>query len=286
MGMHVRLRQLSFLLALLLSAPAHGSAASHAAECPKRVVLMGYWPPTNEMLRQWSTSPAQNPAGWQGADWRGSGFDVYAFFPEFPPDGDPSNDPIGSVGSVGSAESDLRVDYQDTTADFWRIVDTYQPQILITTSRGGSIGWEIEAVEGGHGSGEGDASADWASDRHGSVLYPTRASVEPRSWAAISRYRQGNRLDSQLPMAEIAEAASRLELTSVQIDPNTSGNYLSGFMGLHGLYYNLIAPHNVTAGHIHVGRAVPASDAVRLMETTLEVVLRKFPAETLGCPES
>ncbi len=32
--------------------------------CAKNVVLMGYWPPSNEMLRPWSADPKQNPDGW------------------------------------------------------------------------------------------------------------------------------------------------------------------------------------------------------------------------------
>lgn len=142
-----------------------GPAETTGQTCKKTIVLMGYWPPTNEMLRPWSTNPAQNPGGWQGENWRGHGFDVYAFFPEFPPDGDPSNDEIGDPGSVGSPDFDLQVDYQATSADFWRIVDTHAPRLLITTSRGGQIGWEIEALEGGHGDDNPDGpAADWIAE--------------------------------------------------------------------------------------------------------------------------
>ena len=171
-----------------------GDASSTGpASCVKNVVLMGYWPPTNEMLRPWSTDPTQNPGGWIGEDWGGHGYDVHAFFPEFPPDGDPSNDKIGDDGAVGSPDYDLRVDYQATSADFWRLVDTYQPVILLTTSRGGKIGWEIEALEGGHGMGKpGDPAMDWVSDGYGDDHFPSEATIEPRSWAAISTYRQGN----------------------------------------------------------------------------------------------
>jgi len=253
--------------------------------CRKNVVLMGYWPPTNEMLRLWSQNPAQNPDTWIGANWGGYNFDLYAFFPEFPPDGDPSNDPIGSEGSVGSPDSDLRVDFQDTSADFWRIVDEYQPSILITTSRGGAIGWEIEAVEGGHGSaGNNDPALDWRSDGYGTVTHPTQATVDPRSWMAISSYRQGNRLTSQLPMDDIVAATSSLTGESVQIDMGTSGNYLSGFLGLHGLYYNQIASHNVAAGHIHVGSSVSTADARTLLTATLHAVLGQYDADALPCP--
>ena len=101
-------------------------------------------------------------------------------FPEFPPDGNPMNDPFGSDGWVGSG--DLKVDYQDTSADFWRLMDTYQPHIVVTTSRGGSIGWEVEAVEGGHDGGSGNPADDWNSDQHGSIGQPTQASVDARSW--------------------------------------------------------------------------------------------------------
>jgi hypothetical protein len=45
----------------------------------------------------------QNPDGWIGEDWGGYGYDVYSFFPEFPPDGDPTNDDIGDDGRGGLA---------------------------------------------------------------------------------------------------------------------------------------------------------------------------------------
>ncbi|MCX4240786.1 hypothetical protein [Paraliomyxa miuraensis] len=274
----------------------HSSASTSADEtadptttgepaCSKNVVLMGYWPPTNEMLRPWSQNPLQNTRAWIGADWEGFGYDVYAFFPEFPPDGDPSNDPIGSPGSVGSDEFELQVDYQATSEDFWRIVDELRPIVLITNSRGGGIGWELEAIEGGHGMGNpGDPSMDWSSDGYGMETRPTMGSVDPRTWDAISTYRQGTTLASQLPLDEIFDAAFALGIASVEIDEDgTSGNYLSGFMGLHGVYYNQIAPHNVAAGHIHVGNGLPVETASTLIEQTLRVVLEVHPADAVGC---
>ncbi len=260
------------------------SSTGEPIECTKTVVLMGYWPPSNEMLRPFSTDPELNPDGWVGEDWRGLGFDVHAFFPEFPPDGDPSNDPIGSPGSVGSEASDLQVDYQDTSADFWRIVDTLQPHILITHSRGGGIGWELEAIEGGHGNGGADPAFDWASDGYGAVTQPTQESVDPRSWDAMQAYRDVN-AQSLLPLKGIESAASGLGLTSVEIDgAGTSGNYLSGFLGLHGIVYAESTPHAVAGGHIHVGITLPVADARVLVETSLEVVLQAHPAQTLDCP--
>ncbi|MEM6707813.1 MAG: hypothetical protein AAF648_03425 [Pseudomonadota bacterium] len=234
-------------------------------------LITGYWPPTNEMLRPFATG-----ASWEGSNWRGLGYDVYAYFPEFPPDGDPTNDAIGDPGSVGDSATPFPVDYQETSADFWRIADACRPRVLITTSRGGSIGWELEAVEGGHG-GSGSPEGDWSSDRNGEPL-PTQATIDPRSWTAISTYRGGRRLPSQLPLAAIQSAVEPTTDLSVAIDRSTSGNYLSGFMGLHGLYYQSLTPETVAAGHIHVGRSVRVEEARRLFEVTLETVLKTHPA--------
>ena len=47
------------LLALIVS--------SAAADGPRpTIVITGYWPPTNEMIRPFSTDPDQNPDGWIG----------------------------------------------------------------------------------------------------------------------------------------------------------------------------------------------------------------------------
>ncbi|MBK8266345.1 MAG: hypothetical protein IPK80_34085 [Nannocystis sp.] len=131
---------------------------------------------------------------------------------------------------MGSPEFDLRVDYQATSADFWRIVDEHAPVILLTTSRGGKIGWEIEAIEGGHGlNNPGDPAMDWASDKHGDDQFPTEATIEARSWEAITSYRQGKTLPSRLPIDAIMAATTALGLTNVAIDDGgTSGNFPVG----------------------------------------------------------
>ena len=269
---------------LALAGCTHQTKEPLLEDCRKIAVVTGYWPNTNEMLREWSANPELNRGEWAGRNWGDHGYDVYAFFPEFPPDGNPMNDPFGSIGWVGSKESDLQVDYQDTTTDFWRIMDEYQPHVLITTSRGGDIGWEVEALEGGHDGGSEDPAEDWLADEHGEATLPTRATLDPRSWQAISSYRAGRTLSSQLPMEKIVNAARALDLVSVEIDrTETSGNYLSGFIALHGLYYNKISAHNVAAGHIHVGIEVTADDARALMHTTLDTVLHQLDANKLSC---
>ena len=253
------------------------------------IVLVGYWPPTNEMLRPFSTSPDQNPGGWVGQNWNGLGHDVYAFFPEFPPDGDPFNDLFGSAGFIGSPESDFRVDYQDTSADFWRVMDSLDPLGIITFSWGGGDNrWEIERVDGGHAGGSTPAF-DWIADDNGEPL-PTQDSIDPRSWDAISTYRNGNQLQSQLPIDNIFTATSALGLADVFIDETgTSGNYLSGFLALHGLYYNSLHNdpndpfRNIAAGHIHVGSGLSVADARLLSEATLNETLSHI--NSVAAPE-
>ena len=256
------------------------------------VVLIGYWPPSNEMLRQFSTNPAQNPGGWKGHNWNGLGHDVYSFFPEFPPDGNPFNDPFGSAGYIGSPESDFRVDYQDTSTDFWHVMDTLHPRGMVTFSWGGYDNrWEIERVEGGHYGGS-TPEFDWTSDGN-APNYPTQATIDPRSWDAISTYRNGNQLQSQLPIDDIFSATSSLGLANVFIDETgTSGNYLSGFLALHGLYYNNLHsdpndPYwNITAGHIHVGSGLSVANATLLTEVTLTQVLMYMNSVTVPEPGS
>ena len=250
-----------------------------ASNCQPNVLITGYWPPTNEMLRTWA--PGEQ---WQGKNWQKLGYDVYAHFPEFPPDGDPTNDDIGDPGSVGTGE--LKVDYQATSRDFWRLVNHYQPRILITTSRGGDIEWELEAIEGGHGIAESnDPSSDWIPDQFGNEFLPAKYSVDARSWRAISEYRMGNTLSSKLPLAQLVPALTSLNILNVAVNNETSGNYLSGFIGLHGLYYNVIEPNNIAAGHIHVGRHVKHEDATVMMEETLKIILQTYPACTNEEPQ-
>ena len=55
-----------------------------SADYTNNIMITGYWPPTNEMVRHFSNNPVQNPGGWVGGNWEGRGYDIYAFFPEFP----------------------------------------------------------------------------------------------------------------------------------------------------------------------------------------------------------
>jgi hypothetical protein len=97
------------------------------------IMLTGYWPPTNNMLVQFSTDPVLNPGGWQGQNWQSSGYDIYAYFPTFP----------GGTGSNPKGNGDFEVDYQDTSADFWRITAEIHPVAILSYGNGAGP-WEIE----------------------------------------------------------------------------------------------------------------------------------------------
>lgn len=160
----------------------------------------------------------------------------------------------------------------------------HEPVIIITTSRGGSTDWEIERVEGGHG-GSGNAAWDWSSDGF-EEAYPTQDSIREQSWSAINTWRDGNTLTTKLPVDAILEATKALELHDVEIEVDetgTSGNYLSGFLGLHGLAYAEAYPEVLAAGHIHVGQSLPTDEAQKLMEATLRAVLTAHPPDPQAC---
>lgn len=94
------------------------------------IMLTGYWAPTNEMLREFSQNSAQNRGVWRGENWENSGYDLIAFFPEFP-----KGDSRG--------EGDFEVDEEDTRRDLDRLTQELRPVALISFGRGQGP-WEIE----------------------------------------------------------------------------------------------------------------------------------------------
>jgi hypothetical protein len=227
------------------------------ADFTRNIMITGYWPPTHDMVRQFSTNPEQNPGGWAGGNWEGRGYDLYSFFPEFP-DG------------VGQGEGDFEVDYQDTSADWERIVNEVKPAAIITFSRGNrGSNWEIESR---HRMRE---PTQWAPD-FSEPFYPSEdmpifQSLEP-----------GQDLYSSLPMEAIRDAVIESGyINNAYIDERgTGGNYLSEFIGLHGVWYNSLnnSPdaewQNFASGHIHVGINTPLEDAIGATEVTLRELTR------------
>ena len=229
-----------------------------------RIMLTGYWPPTNEMLRRFSPDPVQNPLGWIGADWEGRGYDVYAFFPEFP-------------GGLGKGEGDFEVDYQDTSADFWAITATLQPVAIITFGRGsGNRSWEIEWRNRNLG------EIHWGGD----YLSPNKPTPSPPD-ATVSlgyvRY-------ATHPMDAIAEA---INATTLDINANVdylgdSGAFLCEYIGYHASWYHdqhmapLDPSPSISGGHIHVGSLVSLADATEAAKITVRTLIGYLDAPMLS----
>lgn len=226
------------------------TASSALAGFTKNILITGYWPPTNEMVRPWSTNPAQNPGGWQGGNWEGRGYNVYSYFPEFP-------------NGVGKGEGDLEVDYQDTTQDWARITDLVKPCAIITFSRGNAgKSWEIEYRTRN--------LQTWIDD-YEAPFQPTPSPPDSTVPAGTIRY-------SSLPMLQIRDAvkAAGLGLTpTIDTSSSFAGGFLSEFIGYHGMWYkdshssSLEEFQCFSAGHIHVGSSVTVDQGMAATEVTL-----------------
>ncbi|MGE0481067.1 MAG: hypothetical protein AB7Q17_11405 [Phycisphaerae bacterium] len=230
------------------------------------IVITGYWPPTNEMLRAWSSNATQNPGGWVGENWEGRGYNVYAFFPEFP-------------GGLGRGTGDFEVDYQDTSADWWSIVPALRPVAIITFSRANTTnGWELE------GGNRTYATGQWNND----YLAP----LQPTSDLPIIQLEPPLTVrNSTLPMQAIVDAVAA---QVVGVNPFTTvvddGRFLSNFIGYHGCWYHTMhadpqdASWNVASGHIHVGMNTNINAAIQATEVTLRVLIDHVDAAIAALP--
>jgi pyrrolidone-carboxylate peptidase len=224
-------------------------------------MLTGYWPPTNEMVRHFSTNPEQNPDGWAGENWESRGYDVYSYFPEFP-DG------------LGQGVGDFEVDYQDTSADFWRVVDDLHPVAIMTFGRSGpGRSWEIEC--------RARNLNHWYND-YEAPFQPTPAPPDPNVPAGYVRY-------STLPTREIMYAVNaaydELEINAFVDETGYCGRFLCEYIAYHAAWYHDLHadpndPYwNVSAGHIHVTSGINAEDGRIATEITLRELITYVDAQ-------
>jgi hypothetical protein len=240
----------SFVLAVL------GAVDSVAAQRPK-ILLTGYWPPSNEAIRAFCTDPVQNPGGWIGADWEGRGYDVHAFFPEFSPP---------NCTSCGTGSGNLEVDYQDTTADFWPIANALQPIAIITFSRGSpGVSWELEMNQYNR--------SQWVND--------FVAPLQPNPVPPDNSVPAGFLRRSTLPVQAIVNA---ILTAGVPVNPGIcttadGGGFLSEFIAYLGVWYQAVHrwPGDpawcAAAGHVHIGTTVSWPLARQAAEITLRQVM-------------
>ena len=221
-----------------------------------KILLTGYWPPSNEGIRSFSQNHLLNPNGWIGGNWENRGYDIVSYFPIF-------TDP--DCESCGQGYGDLEVDYQDTSEDWWNIIDSINPIAIITFSRGYiDYSWELEWQYFNY--------FYWTAD-FTEPFYPTPAPPDSSLPINTRRY-------SSLPMDSIVSqiASSGLGLTPYIDYTQGAGAYLSEFMGYHGVWHKAKMDSAnipcIVAGHVHVGGLIDWDTAQQAVEITLREVIK------------
>ena len=219
------------------------------------VLLTGFWPPTNEMIRHFSQNLELNPDGWVGDNWEDRGYNIIGYFPQFEnPD----------CSNCGIGYGDLEVDYQYTSEDFWTIVEEIEPIAIITFSRGNiDYSWELENNYYNR--------TNWIQD----YLPPNLPTPNPPD-GSVENYFERN---SNLPMEIIEDAVENAGLgLNAWIDwQGHPGQFVSEFMGYHGVWYRDINQDSDNichfAGHVHVGGLIDWDTAREATNITVREVL-------------
>ena len=211
------------------------------------ILVTGFWPPTNEMIRHFSQNIFLNN-NWEGENWQDRGYNIISYFPQFTnPD----------CNNCGQGYGDLEVDYQDTSLDFWNIVEEHDPVAIITFSRGYiDYSWELEFNYYNR--------TNWYPD----YSTPTLPTPNPPDQDVESFHLR----NSTLPMENIMDAvnASDLGLDSYIDADGDPGRFVSEFMGYHGVWYHDINVEScVVAGHIHVGGLIDWDTAKEATEISI-----------------
>ncbi len=241
-----------YLLAMLLASLVFVIGCSQN----RSILLTGYWPPSNEMLRPFSNDPALNPGGWQGKNWQGTGYDVYAFFPTFPKG--IKVDPKGT--------GDFEVDYQDTLRDFRWQTFTLRPEAIICYGRGAGP-WEIEQNI--------PFRKQWRYDYKNPRL--------PDCFCGyIDRHNFGDVLESTLPIEKIEENVSNKTAIRAWVDwEGDPGDFLCGYLAFLAADYQQIRENCKAAGFIHVGPNVDVKAAKKANEITLKTTIEAIKSSQI-----
>tara|TARA_B100000965_G_scaffold306767_1_gene265694 strand:- start:121 stop:1434 length:1314 start_codon:yes stop_codon:yes gene_type:complete len=241
-------------------------SSTHINQIPRRenpiIVVTGYWPPTNEMIRHFSQDNTLNNNGWEGENWENRGYDIISYFPTF-------DDPICT--NCGQGNGLLKVDYQNTSNDFWPIVNEHNPIAIITFSRGfNNQSWELENNYYNR--------TNWIND-YESPFLPTPNPPDTDQESFFLR-------NSNLPMNEIIQRIDDLDIgLDAYIDINGDpGRFVSEFMGYHGVWYRDINQTDefkcISAGHVHVGGQIEVETAKLATNETIRTLINYLDQNT------
>jgi hypothetical protein len=214
------------------------------------IVLIGYWPPTNEMLREFSNNKIQNINGWLGENWRGLGYNIYSYFPEFP-------------DNLGIGSGDFQVDYQSTSKDFWNIVPRHRPAAVLSFGRSGNGNiWEIEMLTRN--------LKRWQSD----YLIPLRPIPSPPQRG----YGDNKERISTYPAENILESLqSQFTAINSYQDKTGAGSFLCEYLGYHISWYQALNPNTMKFGaHTHIGGSSKLQDLKGALKVSLESLIQSI----------
>ncbi len=132
------------------------SNSSGGGQHPRpRILLTGYWPPTNDMLVDFSptrkstnrapAAPAPPGKAWEGENWRDLGFDIFSYYPTFPanfPYLDQWLSVCFNAPSLpnpatwwGRGIGDFEINYASAAIDFWKYTAMHKPLAVFTFSQ-------------------------------------------------------------------------------------------------------------------------------------------------------
>ncbi len=233
-------------------------AASPVLAASRNILLIGFWPPTNEMLREFSPLSNHNLGQWQGRNWRSLGYDVYAYFPEF------KNPKFGRAG-----EGSFRVDFAATYNDFMKATLHLKPIAILGFGNG--LGpWELEINYPNY-------FYNWFI----SNTLPSSLGIKIRYPIAESLKQNIDR-KSSLPNFQIVGRVNEAQISGLNAYVNENGSpgdYLCGFLSyLIAWYHDEHArdddpAHNEAGGFVHVSDVDPHSARLALdisLQTTIE----------------
>ncbi len=207
------------------------------------IILLGYWYPTNMMIRDFNANPKLNPK-WIGENWEGRGYNIYSFSPDFP---------YKTLKGVG----DFTVDYQSSFSDFWRIMPKYTPVAILSFGRAKENNdWEIESiVYNNFNQWRGDFKFPYK---------PKRKTV---------RYKKFQRIQTAFPKKRIKEQLVRkLPELNVFIDEQGSGDFLCEYMAYQIYWYQSFYPNMRYGIHTHIG----AESSMSTLKKGLGITLREL----------